>query len=440
MDFLKYNRLHVNGFGSLHGTVTPPASKSSSTRALLAASLTSGISTIQNLSSSNNVRAMLDSCQNLGASISSSVGGLTEVRGTAELNSRVTLCPGNSGIVLRLLMGATAILPRVTFITPYADSLGRRSNTEMIGALRSLGVECATTRPDDRLPISLNGTAVHGGTVEISGRRSSQFLSGLLFLGALLDEPLTVSVTDEIRALPMVSTTLNSLRTGGIVVETSDDLLSFHVPAGTRFKPARYTVGSDPASTAALLAAAAAVDSDVRLEGVHIEEMDGVLEYLRAVGADIRAEGSTLIVHGGGELRAADFDGLRAPDAVLPLAALMARADGTTRFRNVEHLRYKECDRISDFRRELQRAGVAADERRDELIIHGSRRVPDGGVEVDSHYDHGVVFAMSVLALASGSGLTINNPQYVAQTYPAFFADLTRLGAAVTVPDARSDV
>lgn len=117
---------------------------------------------------------------------------------------------------------------------------------------------------------------------------------------------------------------------------------------------------------------------------------------------------------------------------MLPLAALAAHADGTSRFYNIEHLRYKECDRISDFRAELTKAGVSAEERRDELIIHGQPNGVPGGVVVDSHYDHGVVFAMTVLALRSQSGLAIRDAQYVAQTYPQFFDDLQRIGGTVT--------
>jgi 3-phosphoshikimate 1-carboxyvinyltransferase len=51
---------------------------------------------------------------------------------------------------------------------------------------------------------------------------------------------------------------------------------------------------------------------------------------------------------------------------------------------------------------------------------------------VDSHYDHAVILALTVVALRSRAGLDIQDPQYVAQTYPGFFDDLVRLGATVT--------
>jgi|SRR5580658_630026 3-phosphoshikimate 1-carboxyvinyltransferase len=431
MDPLQYKQIHIHPARELAGVISPPASKSSSARAILAATLAPGASRIDNVARSNNVLAMGECCQTLGAKVVDSERGI-EVTGPASMCAGTTLCPGNSGIVLRLLMGATAVLRDVTFMTPFLDSLGQRSNSEMVGALRALGVCCTTTGAQDCLPITLDGSSVHGGEVTISGRRSSQFLSGLLYLGGLLDDELSITVTDELKARPMVQTTLNVLRTAGITVAASDDLMHFTIGPAQHFRPATYTVGSDPASTSALLAVAASVDSSVDLENCALEELDGVLEYLREIGVPVVTNGTTLSVRGGGPLKPLDFDGSRAPDAVLPLAALAAHADGTSRFYNIEHLRYKECDRISDFRGELVKAGVAADEKRDELIIHGTPGGVEGGAVVESHYDHGVVFALAVIALRSRSGLTIRDAQYVAQTYPQFFDDLQRIGGRVT--------
>lgn len=431
MNPLQYKQIHVHPASKLMGAITPPASKSSSTRAILAATLAPGRSQVDNVAKSQNVQAMVECCRTLGAELTDSGHGV-EVTGPARMRDGTTLCPGNSGIVLRLLLGATAVLRDVTFVTPFLDSLGQRSNTEMAGALRALGVRCTTTGVEDCLPITLDGSAIRGGEVTISGRRSSQFLSGLLYLGGLLGDALSITVTDELKARPMVRTTLDTLATAGITVAASEDLMRFTIAPAQKFHPAHYTVGSDPASTAALLAVAASVDSGIDLENCALEELGGVLEYLRDIGVSVETAGTTVSVRGGGVYRPLDWDGSRAPDAVLPLAALAAHADGTSRFYNIEHLRYKECDRISDFRGELSKAGVAADETRDELIIHGTPGGVAGGSAVDSHFDHGVVFAMTVIALRSRSGLTIRDAQYVAQTYPRFFDDLQRLGGRVT--------
>lgn len=430
MDLLGYKELFVRPVDRLAGTVAAPASKSYSARAVLAATLANGRSRIENIASSQNVRAMVECCETLGADVYRTTVDRIEVTGLGHLRDGTTLCPGNSGIVLRLLMGATATLRRTTFMTPYVHSLGRRSNTELVTALQELGVRCTTENADATLPITLDGSGVHGGDVSVSGRRSSQFLSGLLYLGGVLDEPLTVRVTADYKARPMVRTTLQVLRAAGVPVTADPGLMTFHLPGANPFRPAAHVVQSDPASVAALLAVASAVESDVTIRHNGLHELGGVLDHLRAAGVSISEDASTLRVRGG-DVRPVDFDGAMAPDAVLPLAALAAQADGTSRFYNIEHLRYKECDRISDFRQELRTAGVDVDEERDALIVHGSPKPIPGGVTVRGHYDHAVIMAMTVLALRSGAGLAIQDPQYVAQTYPDFFNDLIQLGGTV---------
>ncbi len=428
------NQVEIRPARRLRGNVTLPASKSSSTRAVLASSLAPGRSEIVNLAPSNNVRALVDAARAFGATISGNSGTVT-VDGVAipKIDKGATLNPGNSGIVLRLLLGALAVLDEVRFDTEYRESLGSRSNIDGLRALQKLGVTHTSEGDDGRLPICLNGSKIKGGTTSISCRKSSQFLSGLLYLAGMLGEPLVVLVEDEIIAKPMVATTLRVLKHAGIDISVDAQWRRFEASGKNRFKPARHKVGSDPASTAAMLAVAAIVPSEVTLAGFEEEELgDGaVLQYLSELGVSVDRTANGMRVRGGGELEARDFDGVLAPDAVLPLAALAAFARGTSRFYNIEHLRYKECDRISDFRAELVRAGIKAEETRDSLIIHGSPRGVAGGVVVDSHFDHGVIMALSAIALRSQEGLLIRDPRHVAQTYPGFFDDLRSLGASV---------
>jgi 3-phosphoshikimate 1-carboxyvinyltransferase len=428
--------VHVHPAAQLAGTVSLPPAAGTAARAILAATLAPGPSRIETTAAGSHVQAMADCCRLLGAEIVERRTGL-DVIGPARLNPGTVLCPGNSGTVLRLLLGATAGLTETTFVTPFVDSLGRRSNTEMAEALRSLGTEVCARGPEHRMPITLGGGGLSGGEVRISGRRTPDFLSGLLYLGGLLPDGLSITVEDELSAWPVVASTMAVLWTAGISVETGSSLGRFSVPGGQSFHPAVYRVPNDPAGAAAVLAIAASVSSTVDLEGCAPDELGGILDYLFNIGADIEIRGRTLRVRGGAELRPLDFDGSTAPDAVLPLAALAAHAEGTSRFSNLEPLRHQECDRISDFRRELLRVGIEADETQDELIIHGSPEGVAGGVAVDSHYDHAIVFAMTVVGLRSRNGLTIRDAQYAAQTYPRFFTDLRRLGGQVTQRSTR---
>jgi len=435
MELLNARQLLINPVNSLKGAIRPPSSKSTSTRSILAATLAEGESKIVNIANSKNVRAMIKCCEMLGAKCTYETDNTLIVKspGFNNFNDNVILDPANSGIVLRLLLGATANLKNVSFTSEYKDSLVKRSNIEMMTALQQLGVQCRWRDDDGKLPIYLDGSNLHGGQTSISCRKSSQFLSGLLFLGGALNDSLIVTVSDELKAADMVRTTIAVMKRVGIIVTPSDDFTSFEIKPNTVFHPTTHVIGSDPASTAALMAVASVVPSDIRLVSYKEEEMGNgaVIEHLQKLGVSIKVTGDEVHIKGGSPLKAVDFDGSLAPDAVLPLAAVSAYAEGTSRFTNIEHIRYKECDRISDFRTELEKAGVSTEEKLDELIIHGSPNGIKGAAEIDGHYDHGVIMAMTVVALGSEKGLTIRDPQHVAQTYPDFFDNLVSIGGMV---------
>jgi len=147
-------------------------------------------------------------------------------------------------------------------------------------------------------------------------------------------------------------------------------------------------------------------------------------------------DNGTVHVRSGGRLKAVEFDGDRFTDAVLAMVAAAVFAEGTSRFYNVENLRYKECDRITDFLAELRKAGADVEEGRSEIIVHGNPEGVPGGAEIDAHFDHRVIMALTVVGLRSKHGLVIRDAHHVAKSYPQFFDHLRALGAEIDVLDS----
>ncbi|RAW98740.1 MULTISPECIES: 3-phosphoshikimate 1-carboxyvinyltransferase [unclassified Photorhabdus] len=427
--------IEINKTKSLNGSITLPASKSSSTRAILTASLTEGTSKINNMASGNNTTAMKLNCSRLGASFNSDITRtIVEGIDIRKIDKKIIFNPGNSGVVLRLLMGVAGYLPDTEFITEYSYSLGTRSQSEMVNALKLLNIQCTSVGPDSLLPISMKSDRNIGSYTEISCRKSSQFLSGLLYLGAISERDLQIKVIDTITAPSMVHTTINNLRKAGINIEYDDKFRNFFTTGKNRFIPSEFSVGADPASTAAILALCTSLNSDVTLNGFFEEELGNgaVVDYLINSGTKISfIRDDCLNIRSGGILKAQDFDGSLAPDAVPALAALAAFADGKSVFYNIEHIRYKESDRISDFRRELDKIGIRSEEKLDQLIIYGNPYGYKGGIIVDGHYDHGLIMALTTIGLHCDEPLIISEPYHVGQTYPEYFAEISTLGANV---------
>ena len=170
------------------------------------------------------------------------------------------------------------LLPEVTYVTDYAQSLGKRPNRELLEALTSLGAVCEGTGPEGYVPITIRGGNLHGGRVTISGARSSQYFSSLLFLAPLIDEPLDIVVVDNLKSQALMHVTLNVLEEAGIVIEYDETLRHFSIAAGQDYPPRQYVVPGDYPSAAALLAACAvATDpgSEICLSGLRAGERDG---------------------------------------------------------------------------------------------------------------------------------------------------------------------
>lgn len=416
----------------LAGVINPPSSKNYTTRYLLAAALAEGESLIRYPAESEDSEAMQRCLEDLGAVLTRE-GEHLRVRGFGRRpRNPGVLNPGNAGAVLRFLIAiAAATLNQITFVTEYHDSLGQRPQGDLLDALNQLGAR--TMSQDGRLPITVFGGDLRGGKVKVSGEVSSQFVSGLLFAAPLTGEALAIEVTGDMKSRPPIRQTLQVLREAGIEVEASDDLRHFRIPGGQQYQAREFTVPGDYPGSAALMAAAAVVESDVTIERLFVDEQGerAAIEVLAAMGVDIHHDGQRVRIRGGRPLNGAEFDGDRFTDAVLALTAAAVLGVGKTVFYNVENLRYKECDRISDYRGELNKLGARVEEERDKLIIYGCPEGVEGGVAVESQIDHRVIMGLTIVALRSRQPVVIREAQHIAKSYPAFFDHLRSLGARI---------
>ncbi|MDB4895379.1 MAG: 3-phosphoshikimate-carboxyvinyltransferase, partial [Firmicutes bacterium] len=342
------------------------------------------------------------------------------------------LNPGNAGAVLRFLIGiCAALMPAVTFVTDYGDSLGKRPQADLLTALAQLGARADSQ--DGKLPITIYGGNLKGGTVTVSGEISSQYTTALLFAAPLIGEAVHITVTGDMKSQPPIRQTLQVLREAGITIEASDDLRQFRIPAGQAYQPREYTVPGDYPGSAALMAAAVSVPSDVTILRLLRDEQGerAAMDVLAAMGADISHDGQQVRIRGGRPLTGATFDGDKFTDAVLALTAAAVFAAGQTIYYNVANLRYKECDRISDYRRELLKLGALVEEGPAELIVTGRPEGLPGGVTVESHIDHRVIMGLTICALRSQEPVLIRDAHHIAKSYPGFFDDLRSLGARI---------
>ncbi len=431
---------HIAPTSLLRGNPTLPSSKYHTLRYLLVATLADGESIVSFPAESDDSEALFRCCKALGAELnwSDSHERMLRIQGVGRPHSTeaVTINVGNAGAVLRLVLGISALLPEVTFVTDHPQSLGKRPNRELLEALTARGAVCTGTGSEGYLPITIRGGDLHGGRVTISGARSSQYLSSLLFLAPVIGEAVEITVVDELKSQALIHVTLNVLKEAGIVVEHDAALRHFSIAAGQRYQPREYSVPGDYPSAAALLSACAvATDpaSEVTLSRLRPDEEVGVelVQALQAMGADLLVDGETVRLRGGRRLRGIEMDGDGVIDCIPVLVAAACFAAGESVFYNIESLHYKESDRINDLCTELRHAGCIVTPRNDAIIVRGQPQGIEGGVVVDGHSDHRLLMALAIVGLRSHRGLTLTGTEHIAKSYPRFFEDLQRLGVEV---------
>lgn len=425
-------RAIVHPTPNLQGEIQALSSKNYTTRYLLIGALAEGTSTVYYPAHSEDSDAMRRCIRDLGAVVEEDEEKMT-IRGFGRHPKPVKeLNVGNAGAVLRFLMSVAAFCPDLTFVNTYPDSLGKRPHDDLISALGQMGVRVG--HRDGKLPITIYGGQPKGGRIEVSGNVSSQFLSSLLFMTPLLEEDSEIQVLHDLKSKVIVGQTLEVLEQAGIRIEASADLMHYRIPGRQSYEPKKYIVQGDYPGSAAILAAASVTNSDVKVHRLAEHSRQGeraVVDVLRAMGVNLTHRGDIVHVLGNQRLKAGEFDGDHFTDAVLAMVAAAVFAEGTSRFYNVENLRYKECDRITDFLNELRKAGADVEERQSEIIVHGRPEGVEGGVEIGSHIDHRVIMALTVVGLRSKKGLTIRDAHHVAKSYPHYFEHLRSLGAQV---------
>ena len=443
METAKTVRVYPSG--PLYGVVRPPSSKYHTLRSILAALLATGSSVIRGPAESDDTDVLVRACRQLGGSLRYSDASLRTGEAPALLvdgtGGRITapaggvLDVGNAGAVLRLLLGICALLPEpITLTTPYPESLGRRPNADLLQALRQLGAVVECESPEGRLPVRIWRGKLHGGRVRISGNKSSQYISSLLFLAPLLEEGLEIEIVDGLASASFVDLTIQVLREAGISIIVKQAHSHFIVPGGQSYRPLDYMIPGDYPSAAALLAAVAITKGELTIPNLQAGDEQGraLLEVFSGMGVHISRDGNTVLARAQEPLRGVTCAGEAIIDSVPVIVAAACFAGQASRIYNVANLRLKESDRIYDLTMELNALGCHVTPSEDALeIMPVEAGGVHGGMTVDAHSDHRLIQALTIAGLGCRQPVSITQAQHIAKSYPQFFADLRATGAKI---------
>ena len=406
----------------MRGEVIPPCSKSYAQRALAAALLASGRTTLRGIELCRDTRSAIEAIRTLGARVEIKDDNTLIIDGGLKPATN-GLNVGESGLAARLFTPIAALSDRAMIIEGEG-TLRHRPMAMMVEPLRALGVEVRDG--GGRLPIEVHGP-IKGGRVVVDGSISSQFITGLLIALPAAKSDTTIEVRDAV-STPYIDMTLETLERFGVeIMHNEGDYSEFYVEGNQELKPVDYTIESDW-SAAAFIMVAAAIAGEVTVRNISTLSRQAdtlVCRALERAGASIIIEeGAITVAHR--PLEAFTFDATNSPDLFPALVALAAAADGVSTIRGIERLRGKESDRGEVLREEYRKLGIEIELDYEENIMRVVGGKPHAA-EVDSHDDHRIAMSLAITALRIEDEVEIRNRECVAKSYPSFFDDLEML-------------
>lgn len=413
----------------LKGTVAIPGSKSHTIRAVAIASLAGGQSLIHAPLDSSDTQAAVACYRALGAVIDPSNPKLWKVTGT---NGKVTppkeiIDVGNSGTTLRIAMGSAALAPSGQTTTFTGDEqIQTRPVEPLIDSLNDLGAKCASLKNNGKVPVEIAGKLA-GGKTAIAAY-TSQYLSSLLLCVPLASEDTRIDVT-MLNEPGYVQMTLDWLDKQQIEYE-NQQMRQFIIRGNQSYRAFEDSVAADFSSATFFLCAAALIADEVTLLGLDFSDSQpdkAVVDYLKAMGADIRIEPDSVTVKAS-PLKGTEIDMNKTPDALPAMAVTAAFAEGTTRLLNVAQARSKETDRIKCMAEELKKMDVDVEELPDGLIIRGGKPSP---AELHGWADHRIVMALSLAGLKIDGECSIDTAEAINVTFPGYVELMRSVGANI---------
>ncbi|MBU0682218.1 MAG: 3-phosphoshikimate 1-carboxyvinyltransferase [Proteobacteria bacterium] len=402
--------------------IAVPGSKSITQRALIAAALAQGDSTLVGPLASEDTAYTSAALQAMGIEV---VQGeeLWTVKGTGgRITTPATeIFLGNNGTATRFLTSFVG-LGQGAFTIAGEKRMEERPIDPLMKALAGWGVDIKSIKGTGCPPLAINASGIAGGETILPEGKSSQYLSSLLLVAPYARKKAVLKVMGEVPSKPYVTMTLAVMRAFGAELTANSELNHFEISPGA-YRPTTYQVEGDASSASYFFAAAALTGGRIRVKNVPSPSLQGdtaLVEMLAKMGCSIDYDDGITVV-GPKELRGVEVDMGDCPDVAPTLAIVAAHAKGRTVIRNIAHLRIKECDRINAVATELTKMGAKVEERPDALIIEGiDASGPLHGAEIDTYNDHRIAMCFGVAGLVT-SGVKIKNRECVVKSFPDFW-------------------
>lgn len=420
----------------------PAASKSQAQRAIVAAALAGGTSTIRRYTPCEDSQHAIEFARSLGATVKTGPTTLTVsgIGATPSCIAKDSFFTGESGLLTRLAAPLASVLDSSPFQIDGCGTLESRNMGPLAKGLEAMGMNVTGNQSGRQetgklhLPFHISGQA-RGGNLTINASDGSQTVTGLLFSLPLLPQDNILKVTNP-KSRPYIDMTLDTLNAFGINIvrkECSGGGLEFFINGRQRYSPAKISLEQDWSGISGYLVYAAITgkaiihhsDSKSNQADAHILD---ILESAGAfAGREIIRGSDTVRTVSHAPLKAFDTNLTDSPDLFPVVSVLAAFSSGESHIHGADRLHSKESDRAKAISGMLCQMGVDVKINDNVMIIRGETlesrilngRMPKPGLYKTSH-DHRMAMALLIVRNIMNGGIELDDMTCLDKSYPGF--------------------
>lgn len=402
--------------GIINGTISLPASKSISNRALLTKAVTKADTELLNISEADDTIIMQQA--------------LTIDKGKMNIK--------NAGTCMRFLTAYFAALPNSNIQLLCDERMEKRPIHLLVKALRQLGADIQYLKKEEFPPLSIHGQKLSGTTIDIEANTSSQYISAIMMIVPLMENDVTIHLTGTIASAPYIEMTASVMQQFGIDVSISLPQIQVKHKS-TSTPPSSFTIESDwSAASYWYQMVALSKDANIVLQGLRLKSIQGdvaIAELMKHFGV------KTTEVKDGIRLQKIaptqqkfpiEINLLHQPDLAPALAATASATNTPTILTHLDNLSIKESNRLLALATELKRCGYKVEATEKSIQIHASTTKNSSEHKILMHVynDHRMAMAFAPLALVHQQ-IRIDEPNAVQKSYPHFWRDLKQVGFVI---------
>ncbi len=331
-----------------------------------------------------------------------------------------------AGTVYRFLLPYLCI-KQGKHIIKGSTRLMQRPIAPLVKSLEQLGARIKQKKEF----IEIEGGTINGSTTTLNQKNSSQFASAILLSASAFPMGVALKLKGNMVSEPYLNLTLHALNQAGVRYEKNNNHIE--IPSQQIQLP-ECTIENDWSSAAFFYQLVAFNPGlKIELQNLNRRSKQGdviLIELYKALGVKTSQQNNSVWistnVRSENNKVALKFYCESYPDLVPSLAVTCAALGINAGFYGINHLRFKESDRVEALRINLTKGGVTFREYINSFHIK-SDGMKNLTLSISTFDDHRIAMAFAPLCLLNNR-VRLDNKDCVAKSFPDFWKQLKKAG------------